>query len=85
TGKSEISGVKRDIEFVSGDNTPENPTAPRVKRFDAGGNLLAGYEFANRLSFQLNAQLGLVDINPKMNDESKWRNTGFGVSLGYRF
>jgi hypothetical protein len=58
-----------------------------LKRFDAGGNLLAGYEFANKLSFQLNAQLGLVNINPEISgsDKTKYRNTGFGVSLGYRF
>jgi hypothetical protein len=62
---------------------------PYLKRFDAGGNLLAGYEFSNKFSFQLNAQLGLVNINPEIegvsNDKTKWKNTGFGVSLGYRF
>jgi hypothetical protein len=44
---------------------------------------------ANKLSVQLNAQLGMVKINPKIDglgdDESSWKNTGFGVSLGYRF
>jgi len=68
-----------DIEF--GDQYPE------TKRFDAGANLLAGYEFSNRLSFQLNAGLGLVNINNRADDDtkSKTKNTGFGVSLGYRF
>lgn len=62
---------------------------PYFKRFDAGGNLLFGYEFANKFSVQLNAQLGLVNINPEIegvsNDDTKWKNTGFGVSVGYRF
>lgn len=59
------------------------------RRFDAGANILAGYEFANGLSFQLNTQLGLVNINPEYqgiaDDKSKWNHTGFGASLGYRF
>ncbi len=59
------------------------------KRFDAGANLAAGYEFAGGLSFQLNTQLGLLDINPEYkvsssSDKTKWNNTGFGISLGYR-
>ena len=62
---------------------------PYFKPFDAGANLLVGYEMANNLSLQLNAQLGLVNINPEYqnitNDKSSWKNTGFGVSVGYRF
>ena len=62
---------------------------PYAKRIDAGGNLLAGYELSSKLSFQLNAQLGMVKINPKItgvsNDKTKYKNTGFGISIGYRF
>jgi hypothetical protein len=84
-GKVDANGVETDIDFVS-DYEASNPS-PQLKRFDAGGNLLAGYEFANKFSFQLNAQLGLVNINPEISssDKTKLRNTGFGVSLGYRF
>ena len=53
------------------------------KPLDAGANILFGYEFSNKLSAQLNAQLGLVNINAYDND-AKIKNTGFGVSLGYR-
>lgn len=85
-GKVESGSEERDIEF---DNTAEAPINPTFKRLDAGANFLAGYEFTNKLSFQINAQLGLVDINPKdpsrLNDETNWRNTGWGLSLGYRF
>ena len=56
--------------------------------FDSGINLLAGYEFSSGLSFQVNAQLGLVKINPTVtgatSDKASMKNTGFGVSLGYR-
>ena len=56
---------------------------------DAGVNFLAGYELSNGVSFQVNAQLGLVKINPTVtglaSDKGSLKNTGFGVSLGYRF
>ena len=68
-----------DIEF--GDQPDE------WKAFDAGANLLAGYEFSNKLSFQLNAGLGLTRLNnrPDGDKNTSIKNTGFGVSLGYRF
>jgi len=58
-----------------------------TKRFDAGANLLAGYEFNNRISFQLNAGLGLLNMynRPDNDDNTSVTNTGFGLSLGYRF
>lgn len=60
-----------------------------LKRFDAGGNLLFGYEFANKFSVQLNAQLGLVNFHPDVegasSNDGKIKNVGFGVSAGYRF
>ena len=55
------------------------------KRFDAGGNLLFGYQFTNNLSAQLNAQLGLVNIGQNDEGDATIKNTGFGVSLGYHF
>jgi hypothetical protein len=79
-GSSEAVKFSKDYDATSG--------SPQFKRFDAGGNLLAGYEFANNVSFQVNAQLGLADINPNTtaaNDKTKFNNTGFGLSLGYRF
>lgn len=61
---------------------------PYIKRFDAGANFLAGYELSNNLSLQLNAQLGLVKINPEYEgintDKSSFKNTGFGLSVGYK-
>ena len=89
-GKVKSANSERDVEYEKTVNS-SNPslTAGVYKGMDAGANFLAGYEFARNLSFQVNAQLGLVNINPEFqgaaNDESKWRNTGFGLSLGYRF
>ena len=87
--KPEGGGDDVDFKFKSDLTTAEALSGtPYLKRYDAGGNLLVGYEFANKLSFQLNAQLGLLKINPSVNDEdgeTKWKNTGFGLSLGYRF
>jgi hypothetical protein len=53
---------------------------------DFGLNFLAGYELSNKLSFQLNAQLGISSISTKVEGYSraKTKNTGFGVSVGYR-
>jgi hypothetical protein len=91
--QKDVNDKEEDIEFTKDYKAPSSPlqsASPQYKRMDAGANFLAGYEFANRISFQLNAQLGLVDINPKYPeslgwDDIKYRNTGWGVSLGYRF
>jgi hypothetical protein len=74
-----IGGTTVDFEF--GDELGE------LKRIDAGANLLVGYELANNFSFQLNAQLGLVNIGnrPPGDNNSKFNHTGFGLSFGYRF
>lgn len=90
-GSYKVSGAgSRDVKF-KGDITAAEALSGDlyVKRFDAGGNLLFGYEFANKFSAQLNASLGLVNINPDVEGnqlgESSTKNTGFGVSVGYRF
>lgn len=57
--------------------------------FDAGANILFGYEFGMGAFIQLNAQLGLLKINPEYgwvtDDQRAYKNTGYGLSLGYRF
>lgn len=79
------------VDVVYNKKVDYTVAAAQVRPLDAGGNFLAGYEFANKFSVQLNAQLGLVDINPETEfsppggDETRWRNTGWGLSLGYRF
>lgn len=83
------SGTDEDIDFKKEISLSDalNPNKEYLKRFDAGANLLAGYELSNRIFVQLNAQLGLVKINPEIasvsNDKTSWKNTGFGLSVGY--
>jgi len=76
-----VKSGNNDIDIEFGNELGE------TKRFDAGANLLAGYEFSNKLSFQLNAGLGLVNMynRPDNDNNTTVKNTGFGVSLGYRF
>ncbi len=79
-----------DIEFENEISVAQAPLAARYyRRTDFGGNFLAGYEFSNKLFFQLNAQLGLTNIAPKIasldEDDYNLKNTGFGLSVGYRF
>ena len=81
--------TESDIEFknevVSGDPV----LAVYIKPFDAGGNVFFGYEMAGGLFLQLDAQLGMLNIKPDSylspDDKSTLKNTGFGLSLGYRF
>lgn len=60
-----------------------------LKPFDFGGNILVGYQLNSGFSLQLNGQLGLSQMNPEIEgvtaDKRKWKNMGFGASLGYRF
>lgn len=81
------SGDDVDIEFEKKVTPVQYATGFYAKRFDAGANLLFGYEWANKLSVQLNAGLGLVNINPEIegvDTDATTKNTGFGLSLGYR-
>jgi hypothetical protein len=84
----EDGGDKTDIKFASKITPAEALSDPYMKRFDAGANIFFGYEFSNRVFTQINAQLGLVNINPEIegvDDKSTLKNTGFGLSVGYRF
>jgi hypothetical protein len=88
-GKLKSKNGDVDLNFDGSLTMAELPKyAYTFRRFDYGGNLLVGYEFSNKFSAQLNAQLGLANISPKVDGlakkDNKTKNTGFGVSLGYR-
>jgi hypothetical protein len=69
-------------QIIAGDSfTFERGTD--YEAFDAGGNIFAGYEMAGGIFLQLDTQLGMVNINTE--DSPTTKNTGFGLSLGYRF
>jgi hypothetical protein len=82
--KEEVSGGpfsgsnEEDISFGSGDDDD-------LKAFDMGANISFGYMLSNGLSFQVNTQLGLINISPSDDSANAIKNTGFGISLGYRF
>jgi hypothetical protein len=83
------NSTKEKIEFTD-TYTNANPfDAKYLKPLDYGGNILFGYQFAGGLSAQLNAQLGLAEMRAKnsvyANNKASFKNTGFGISLGYMF
>jgi hypothetical protein len=82
------SSTTLDVKYKG--TVPSNPgNTVYLKPLDAGASLFAGYGFTEQFSVQLNAQLGLVNIESKVNgapsDKSTLKNTSFGLSLGYRF
>lgn len=78
-----------DIKFENEVELADLLTATYFKPFDAGANIFFGYELGSGLFAQLNAQLGMLNLKPKVNgvpdNDSTIKNTGFGLSLGYRF
>ncbi len=83
------SSQSADIKFQNTVKITDPNNVVYMKPMDAGANLIFGYEFSNKVSFQLNTQLGMLNINPEYasmpNDKTSAKNTGFGFSLGYRF
>ena len=83
------SSLTSDIKFKNKVTNTDSDDFVYIRPLEAGANLLAGYEFGNRVSFQLNTQLGLTKINPEYegatDDKTSAKNTGFGFSLGFRF
>ncbi len=92
-GKAKYEGgslsYEDDIEFTNTVDAGDPLTKTYFRPLDVGGNVFAGYEMAGGLFFQLNTQLGMLNINPEDNrvpaNELAIKNTGFGLSLGYRF
>jgi hypothetical protein len=80
------NGTERKVTFNNNYSTSEAEDI-QFKKLDAGANFMIGYEFKSKLSASVKAQLGLININPDANvpgDATRYRNTGFGLSLGYR-
>jgi hypothetical protein len=80
------NGTERKVVFNNTYSTSEAEDI-QFKKLDAGANFMIGYECKSKFSAAVKAQLGLIDVNPDTNisgDETRYRNTGFGLSLGYR-
>ncbi len=90
-GSNSVS-IETDVEFKNVVESGDPYETPYFRPFDVGGNIFAGYEMASGLFLQLNAQLGMLKINPEdkrtvavYSEELSVKNTGFGLSLGFRF
>jgi len=95
-GKSSIvdgsASLEKDIVFKNTVESGDDYLTVYARRFDAGGNIFAGYEMAGGLFIQLDTQFGMLEVNPEdqrliaeFSEELSIKNMGFGVSLGYRF
>ncbi|MDP3442276.1 MAG: outer membrane beta-barrel protein [Ignavibacteria bacterium] len=92
SGKVNTEGafsLEQKVVFTNTVEVGDDISSVYYKAFDAGGNIFVAYEFAGGLFAQFDTQLGMVKINPEdnriPNDQSSVKNTGFGLSLGYRF
>jgi len=89
-GKATLGSNEYDIEYAS-EYSSILPYGQYLKRLDFGGNLFFGYELSNGISLQLNTQFGMAEINAKntnplyTNSKASFKNTGFGLSVGYMF
>lgn len=77
------------IKFKNQVEPADQLTAVHLRKMDAGAGFLIGYEMFAGLFIQVNAQLGVMKINPEYTmlpeDDSSIRNAGSGLSLGFRF
>ena len=81
--------LKTDIKYKNVVEIGDPILTTYFRAFDAGGNIFVGYEMAGGIFLQLNSQFGMIEINPEYKlfttDKSSVKNTGFGLSLGYKF
>ena len=89
--KMDIGGTETeyDVKFKNKVTSSDDDDVFYTKGLDAGADLFAGYEFPFKVSVQLNTQLGLLNLEPDYEgdsgDKAVVKNTGFGISVGYRF
>ena len=89
-GNTNGSSYEQSVSYKKTITTTENNSTSTAyfAPLDFGGNFIAGYEFDNGFSVQLNTQLGLTDINATISgitgDKTSVNNTGFGLSVGYK-
>lgn len=88
-GKGTMGNNDVEMEFQSTIEATDPDGVLYYKAFDAGANIFAGYELDGGIFLQLDTQLGMLKINPEdkriSDDKSSIKNTGFGLSIGYRF
>lgn len=80
-----ISGKIKDTGFGDFNVYDDESLLLKQKRFDAGVGINVGYEMPMGLYFGLNTDLGLINTADNTNNDRKFKNTSFGVSVGYKF
>lgn len=84
-GNIEYAGGKEDLKFTN-NLTEDDPFAR--KPYDIGTEAFIGYDFNFGLTFQIKAQLGLINLMPYIDGDSNQitdKNYGVAVSAGYKF
>ncbi|NSL89561.1 porin family protein [Chitinophaga solisilvae] len=71
---SETATAEEEKEYFKNDH---------YKGFDAGANVMIGYELKFGLFFTANYSLGLT--NGAVEDKASYKNKSFGISVGYMF
>jgi hypothetical protein len=79
-GKYKATSGSSTVEYKAFDDGPL-----KLKRFDAGLGIVVGYEMKMGFNFGLNADLGLVNCYDNTDNDRSWKNTSFGVFVGYKF
>jgi hypothetical protein len=74
-----------DVIFIKDVPDSEKNILTYFRHTDIGSDFFVGYELNNGLNFVLNSQLGLININSGTSSKLSNKNTGFGLSVGYRF
>lgn len=80
-----LGGKIKDTGFGDFNVYDDEALLLKQKRFDAGVGINVGYEMPMGLYFGLNTDLGLVNTADNTNNDRKFKNTSFGVSVGYKF
>ncbi|PSL49183.1 putative outer membrane protein [Chitinophaga niastensis] len=81
-----ISGKYKNIPLLGDRNAfADESGTGKLKRFDAGADINIGYEMPMGIYFGLNADLGLVNTADNTSNSRSFKNTSFGVSVGYKF
>jgi hypothetical protein len=81
--KGGIGNLTGDLKAFDDESGPY-----KLKRFDAGAGIQVGYELPQGVYFGLNTDLGLVNVaneSTLAGEDFSWKNTSFGVSVGYKF
>lgn len=82
-GKIKVEGSAAGVDVSAKVHWDDIGDGEKVRKFDAGGKFLVGYQLPMGLSFNVNANFGMIKLDPDY--ESKVYNTAFGLTVGYKF